>query len=75
MSRGSSSPRKWILLTLLLQPAWAFAYIDPNSGGMLFQLLAPLFAAVVGAWVFMRRFIVQSIRTVWQRLRGKKSPD
>lgn len=60
---------------VLLQPALAFAYIDPNAGGLLFQLLAPLFAAVVAAWVFMRRTIAHSIRMVWEKLTGKKSPD
>jgi hypothetical protein len=75
MPHGSFWPKRLILLTLLLQPVWAFAYIDPNAGGLLFQLLAPLFAAVVGAWVFMRRTISNSIRAAWQKLRGKKSPD
>lgn len=67
--------KRLLWLSLLLQPALAFAYIDPNAGGLLFQLLAPLFAAIVGAWVFMRRAISNSIRTVWQKLRGKKSAD
>ena len=34
-----------------MSPAPCFAYIDPNAGGMLFQLLAPLFAAIIGCWV------------------------
>lgn len=60
-----------MLLALLLEPATAFAYIDPNAGGLLFQLLAPLFAACVGAWVFMRKAIAASIRAVWRKLTGK----
>lgn len=50
----------------------AFAYIDPNAGGMLFQLLAPLFAAVVGAWLFLRRWITDLLRRLWLRLTGRQ---
>lgn len=60
-----------ILLALLLEPATAFAYIDPNAGGLLFQLLAPFFAACVGAWVFLRKTIATSLRAMWQKLTGK----
>lgn len=66
-----SSTKRLILIALVLQPTFAFAYIDPNAGGFLFQLLAPLFAAIVAAWVFMRRAIVDSLRAVWDKLTGK----
>ncbi|MDM4767534.1 hypothetical protein [Pelomonas sp. SE-A7] len=49
----------------------AHAYIDPNAGGLLFQLLAPLFAAVVGAWLFLRRWIADFFRRAWRRLSGR----
>lgn len=58
---------------LLLLPASAFAYIDPNAGGLLFQLLAPLFAAVVGGWLFLRRWIAAQLRQLWQRITGRPS--
>lgn len=51
-------------------PLGAWAYIDPNASGMLFQLLAPLFAAIVGAWLFLRRFIADQLRRLWRRLTG-----
>ena len=57
-----------VLITL---PASAFAYIDPNAGGLLFQLLAPVFAAVVGAWVFLRRWFASKVRRFWRRLTGQ----
>jgi hypothetical protein len=60
-----------ILLSLLLAPD-AHAYIDPNAGGMLFQLLAPVFAAVVGAWLFLRRWIADAFRRLWMRLTGRR---
>jgi hypothetical protein len=57
----------WLLATP------AHAYIDPNAGGVLFQLLAPLFAALVGGWIFLRRWIAASLRRLWQRLLAFKS--
>jgi hypothetical protein len=59
------------LLVLLSQPLPAWAYIDPNAGGMLFQLLAPLFAAIVGGWLFLRRWIASLVRRLWLRLTGR----
>lgn len=45
----------------------AFAYIDPNAGGMLFQLLAPVLAAVVGGWLMLRRWLTQLLKRWFQR--------
>ncbi|KQV47052.1 hypothetical protein ASC95_26465 [Pelomonas sp. Root1217] len=56
---------------MLLSCTPAFAYIDPNAGGMLFQLLAPLFAAIVGGWLFLRRWISEVVRQIWSRLTGR----
>ena len=60
-------------LVLGLAPAAAYAYIDPNAGGMLFQLLAPIFAAAVGTWLFLRRWIAETVRHLWQRLTGRRA--
>lgn len=49
----------------------AHAYIDPNAGGVLFQLLAPVFAAAVGAWLFLRRWIADLMRRAWRKLSGR----
>lgn len=59
------------ILALLAWPGSAWAYIDPNAGGLLFQLLAPLFAAAVGAWLFLRRWIADRARALWRRLTGR----
>ena len=56
--------RSWLLL-LALSPAPALAYIDPNTGGMLFQMLAPLLAGITGAWLFAR----DKIKAGFYRLR------
>jgi hypothetical protein len=60
------------LALLCLHPGTAWAYIDPNAGGMLFQLLAPVFAAAVGAWLFLRRWIAEAVRNLWHRLTGRR---
>ena len=31
------------------------AYIDPNAGGWLFQLLFPLLVAISGLWMVLRK--------------------
>lgn len=61
------------LLALMGVTAPAQAYIDPNAGGLLFQLLAPVFAALVGAWLFLRRWIAEQCRGLWHRLRRRLS--
>ena len=63
-----------VLVLWSLQPLPALAYIDPNAGGMLFQLLAPLFAAAVGAWLFLRHWIAEFVRKLWHRLTGRHRP-
>lgn len=59
------------MVSVILCPGMALAYFDPNAGGMLFQLLMPVFAAVVGAWLFLRRWIADFFRRLWTRLTGK----
>lgn len=49
----------------------AQAYIDPNAGGMLFQLLAPMLAALIGGWLFLRRWIADLARRLWRKLSGQ----
>lgn len=47
----------------------AHAYIDPNAGGTLFQLLTPVFAALLGGWVLLRRYIGDMVKRGWTRVR------
>ena len=49
----------------------AHAYIDPNAGGWLFQLLFPLLIAIAGAWAVLRQKIAQFFSRIIARLRGK----
>jgi hypothetical protein len=64
---------KSILLALILslvgvQPA--LAYIDPNTGGMLFQALAASFAVLTGAALVFSRQIRAGLASVRRRVRG-----
>jgi hypothetical protein len=59
------------LLFATLLPSTALAYIDPNAGGLLLQLLAPIFAGILGAWVFMRNAIGGFFRDIWRKLTRK----
>jgi len=61
----------FILLALIASSGSAHAYIDPNAGGMLFQLLAPVFAALIGGWLFLRRWIADFARRMWRKLSGQ----
>ena len=48
-------------------------YIDPNTGGILFQALAGLLAVVSGALFFFSRSIRQWVARL--RRRGRKDED
>lgn len=45
-------------------------YIDPNTGGILFQALAGILAAVSGLLFFFSRRIREGIARVRRKLRG-----
>ena len=48
------------------------AYIDPNTGGMLFQVLAVFFAFFSGILFFFSRQIKSSFARLRRNLRGKE---
>ena len=66
--RQSGKPRLGLLI-LLVVPLECHAYIDPNIGGWLFQLLFPVLVAIGGAWVVLR----QRIRAFWAQLFRRNS--
>ena len=49
------------------------AYIDPNAGGWIFQLIFPVFVAIGGAWLVLRRKVAGFFRRLFGR--DKKKPD
>lgn len=70
--RGFQAPRFvrgfsiWFLLSGL--PGMAWAYVDPNAGGLLYQILFPLIVAIGAAWAGLRH----RIGYWWARLRGRQ---
>ncbi|GAB4504232.1 MAG: hypothetical protein Fur0043_12250 [Anaerolineales bacterium] len=50
-------------------------YIDPNTGGMLFQVLAVAFAAVSGMFLVFSRQIRTAMGRLRRRFGGKQTED
>ena len=70
--------RRALVLVLALFSPSVFAYIDPNTGGYLFQLLAPLLALALSAWIFFTDQVKaawRSIRDLFSRKVGDKTPE
>jgi hypothetical protein len=57
----------------------AYAYIDPNSAGALYQFLFPLLIAIGSAFAFLRRMIVRACSrlagAVMSVVRGGRAKD
>ena len=51
------------------------AYIDPNTGGMLFQLLAIVFATFSGILFFFSRQIKTGMARFRRTIRGESSEE
>ena len=65
-------PYSWLIAIALLSASpQAAAYIDPNIGGWLYQLLFPLPIAIAGAWAVLRHKIGEFFSSFAKRLRGK----
>ena len=57
LARTRSRTCRLSALVLLVVPLECHAYIDPNIGGWLFQLLFPVLVAIGGAWMVLRQRI------------------
>jgi hypothetical protein len=62
------APRLILLLGLLLAAVDAHAYIDPNTGGLLYQILLPVIIALTAGWRYVRMLCGQ----LWRRLMGRR---
>jgi hypothetical protein len=51
-----------VLALIPLQPA--YAYLDPNSAGAIYQFLFPVLIAIGSAFAFLRRTIVRACTKV-----------
>jgi hypothetical protein len=57
--------------TLIASPAYAYAYADPNTVGMLSQILTPLLIIVGASVTFLRQRIAALFAGVTRRLRRR----
>jgi len=46
----------------LILPTEAFAYVDPNTGGYIFQILGPIFFAILGMLVIFYHKTINIIK-------------
>ncbi|HEY9025802.1 MAG TPA: hypothetical protein VIP05_15980 [Burkholderiaceae bacterium] len=67
MNRSPDRKRLAALLLLGLAAADANAYIDPNTGGLLYQILLPVIVAVTAGWRYLKLSVVQLFRTLLRR--------
>lgn len=59
-----------LFILIIVFPKYAFAYIDPNTGGYVFQVLFPLVSVVLAGYVFCRDKTKKIIASIWHRISG-----
>lgn len=67
--RSASQMSLWIMIAVVISLGFctpAQAYVDPNAGGLLFQLLTPIIALFAAGLTFARRQLLR----IWDALRG-----
>ena len=67
------SPWLVLLCLIVLSSLPAYAYADP-SGGMLFQVLMPMLAAIWGMWMIFAHNIRRRVSNLIRKFRGGE-PD
>jgi len=67
------TPRKTTIFILagLVVTTPAYAYLDPNSGGLIFQILTPIVALATAAVAFAGRTISRGCTTLYRALRNR----
>jgi len=63
------------LLFALVAARPALAYIDPNTGGLLFQILATAFGVISGFALIFSRQIRTAVARIARKLRGLRHQD
>ena len=66
--------KSYMLIHLPVLLGYSFAYIDPNAGGWLFQLLFPVFVTIGGVWMVLRKK-AGSLRQRWIDRKSGKSKE
>jgi hypothetical protein len=62
-----------LLMSLVVYGTAQAAYIDPNTGGMLFQLLAVLIGVISGVLLLFSNQVKKAFYRIKRSLRGSKS--
>jgi hypothetical protein len=60
-----------IVLAGLVVTTPAYAYIDPNSGGLIFQILTPILALATAGIAFTGRTIRRGCGTLYRALKNR----
>lgn len=74
---GVMSKRKFsavvifVFLCFALITVPAYGYADPNTVGLLSQVLTPLLITAGACVTFLRKSILNAFSGLWQRLRGR----
>lgn len=64
-----------VIVGLIAMSTPAYAYIDPNSGGLIAQIMTPLLIVIGVAWTGFRHKLVSLVSSVWNALRGNRQND
>jgi len=59
----------FLCIALITVPA--YGYTDPNTVGLLSQVLTPLLITAGACVTFLRKSIANAFSGLWQRLRGR----
>jgi hypothetical protein len=59
------------ILAVLAASTPAYAYLDPNSGGLIFQILTPILALAMAALAFTGRTISRGWTSLCRGLRNR----
>ena len=61
----------FVFLCFALITVPAYGYADPNTVGLLSQILTPLLITAGACVTFLRKSIMNAFSGLWQRLRGR----
>jgi hypothetical protein len=61
----------FVFLCFALITVPAYGYADPNTVGLLSQVLTPLLITAGACVTFLRKSIMNACSGLWQRLRGR----
>ena len=69
--RNSLAVAIFVFVCFALITVPAYGYADPNTVGLLSQVLTPLLITAGACVTFLRKSIVNACSGLWQRLRGR----